>query len=433
MSQPSDGFVRTSRSLIIGLVIVLIVLGFAWVPMIIADSPNNTESERVNALANSEDECVTCHLQMTPGIVEQYGYSTMAAAEVGCRDCHGVEEGYPGSIEHIGETILVKPTPATCQPCHELEVEQFYQSRHAAPAYAAMMGVEAFNEAQLAIYEAVPEGSYVADKMRNALYALEGDAITRFACHGCHDIGLPHEDGSIGQCQKCHLRHEFSVEQVRKPETCNACHIGPDHPQWEIYEESAHGIAYTTMGHNWNWEAEAGTQDVTDFPAPQCAICHMSGFGEVETTHDVGDRLSWYLFAPISTRRPNWEENQDRMQAICQECHSTSWTRNFYDDADLAVEAVNDWVRESDVIWTELVDAGYTTPAPFDMPIDFTYFDLWHHWGRTIKFGSWMGGADYVQWHGAYELLRELAEMRAVAEEVLGHPVGEAEEAEPAE
>ncbi len=33
------------------------------------------------------------------------------------------------------------------------------------------------------------------------------------------------------------------------------------------------------------------------------------------------------------------------------------------------------------------------------------YFDLWHYFGRTAKHGAYMGGADYVQWHGNYELI----------------------------
>ena len=33
------------------------------------------------------------------------------------------------------------------------------------------------------------------------------------------------------------------------------------------------------------------------------------------------------------------------------------------------------------------------------------YFELWHYWGRTAKFGVWMQGPDYTQWHGIYELL----------------------------
>jgi hypothetical protein len=377
------------------------------------------EAERVDALANSDDECVICHRRTTPGIVEQYGHSTMAAAEVSCQDCHEVKDDYAGAVEHEGTYVLNQPTTAMCQRCHAAEVAQFNQSRHGLPAYVAYAGTEDLTPQQLEIYGAIPEGGFAPDKMRNALYALEGPAITRFACEDCHNVGRPQADGSVGECQKCHLRHEFSLEQARKPETCNHCHIGPDHPQWEIYQESPHGIAYATGGHNWHWEAEPGTLTVNDFPAATCAICHMSGFGASGTTHDVGDRLTWYLFAPISQRRPSWQDNRTRMQNVCRECHNENFIGTFYEDADAATEAVNDWVAESDEIMAPLKEQGLLSPQPFDEPIDFTYFDLWHHWGRTAKFGAWMQGPDYTQWHGAYEVLRELAELREVAAERL--------------
>jgi hypothetical protein len=235
----------------------------------------------------------------------------------------------------------------------------------------------------------------------------------------CHNIGRPHADESVGQCQKCHLRHEFSLEQVRKPETCNQCHIGPDHPQWEIYQESPHGIAYMTGGYTWNWEAEPGTLTVEDFPAPTCATCHMSGFGASGTTHDVGDRLTWFLFAKISEHRPGWADNAVRMQAVCLECHNKNWIEAFYEDAEAATMAVNDWVEESNDIMAPVRENELLTSVPFDEPIDFVDFDLWHHWGRTTKFGSWMQGPDYTQWHGAYEVLRDLAELRTLATEKL--------------
>lgn len=306
-----------------------------------------------------------------------------------------------------------------CQRCHEQEVAQFYQSRHALPAFVAYNGAKDLSPELLAMYEAIPEGSYNPDRSRNSLYEIEGPEITRFACRACHDIGKPAADGSVGQCQKCHLRHEFSLVQARKPETCNACHIGPDHPQYEIYTESPHGIAYLTNGDTWNWDADPGTLTPEDFPAPTCAICHMSGFGGASTTHDVGERLTWYLFAPVSERRPAWQDNRTRMQNVCLECHNKEFVTDFYDAADKATERVNAWVLESRDIIKPLQDKGLLTSAPFDEPIDFTFFNLWHHWGRTAKFGVWMQGPDYVQWHGAYEILRELAELREMVQEKL--------------
>ena len=38
-------------------------------------------------------------------------------------------------------------------------------------------------------------------------------------------------------------------------------------------------------------------------------------------------------------------------------------------------------------------------------------FDFWHYYGRTAKHGAFMGGADFVQWHGNYELLLHQVEL----------------------
>ena len=404
------------RLLVAGLVVVIAILGLAVVALTIARAPSASLAGQADALATSNDECVICHRTSTPGIVEQYGRSTMAAAEVACGDCHEVPADYPGAVEHEGTFVLGQPTPARCEQCHSAEVAQYYQSRHSLPAYVAMTGTAGLSEEHLAMYQRIPEGQFAPDKMRNALFALEGQDITRFACEACHNIGRPQPDGSAGECQQCHLRHSFSLEQARKPETCNACHIGPDHPQWEIYEESPHGIAYATGGGSWNWEADPGTLTVSDFPAPTCATCHFSGFGTAGTTHDVGDRLSWFLFAPISERRPGWQDSLVRMQSVCAECHNRVFVDDFYADADKATEAVNAWVRQSDEMMAPLRAGGLLTELPFDEPIDFVYFELWHHWGRTAKFGAWMQGPDYTQWHGAYEVLSDLAELRELVE-----------------
>jgi hydroxylamine dehydrogenase len=415
-SDRPHNLMRSARVLIIGLIAVIVVLGLALVILAIVQPTVPVQTEGIDALANSKDECVVCHRRTTPGIVEQYGLSTMAAAEVTCRDCHQVEADYPGAVQHEGTYVLNQPTTAMCERCHGVEVAEYNQSRHGLPAYVAYAGTQDLTPELLNMYQAIPEGGYAPDKMRNALFALEGPDVTRFACEICHNVGQPQADGSVGQCQKCHLRHKFSLEQVRKPETCNACHIGPDHPQWEIYQESPHGIAYATSGEGWHWEADPGTLTASDFPAATCAICHMSGFGASGTTHDVGERLTWYLFAPISERRPGWQDNRTRMQNVCRECHNQNFIEAFYADADAATEAVNTWVDKSDQIVAPLKAQGLLTDAPFDEPIDFVYFELWHHWGRTAKFGAWMQGPDYTQWHGAYEVLSDLADLREMVD-----------------
>lgn len=405
------------KTIIISLLILILAMSFIISFLSINRSIAEVGPEKMNVLANSNNDCVQCHKNASPGIVEQYGVSSMARANVKCQDCHEVAEDYPGAVAHEDTFVLQSPSTEMCKNCHTAEVAQFNQSRHSLPSYVAYNGTVGMSETQLAQYESIPEGLYAPDKSRAQLFELEGEAITEFACKTCHDIGKPSPDGSVGQCQKCHLRHEFSLEQVRKPETCNACHIGPDHPHWEIYQESPHGIAYATLGYNWNWEAEPGTLDVNDFPAATCQICHMSGFGATSTTHDVGERLTWYLFAPISERRPAWQDNMTRMQSVCLECHNNAFITDFYGKADAATLSVNDFVVESNVIRDELANQNLLTAAPFDETFDFTHYELWHHWGRTAKFGAWMQGPDYTQWHGAYEILHSLTELKEIAAE----------------
>lgn len=411
MNRPST-HLSTFRILIFGLIGVIFVLGVALIILVIGRAGAPVDLSQVDVLAGSSDECVTCHREATPGIVNQLSHSTMAAAEVTCRDCHEVKADYPDAVEHEGSYVLAAPTTAMCQKCHEAEVAQYYQSRHSLPAYVAVAGSKDLSPALLAMYQAIPEGSFAPDKARNAIAVLEGPAITPFACDNCHSIGVPAADESVGRCQKCHIRHEFSLEQARKPETCNNCHIGPDHPQWEIYQESAHGIQYATSGSTWNWDAEAGNLTVTDFPAPTCALCHMSGFGTTGTTHDVGDRLSWFLFASLSQPRPSWQDNRARMQSVCFECHNENFINNMYTAADAATQQVTTWVQESNDLIAPLQSQGLINTNNFDEPIDFTYFDLWHYWGRTTKFGIWMQGPDYTQWHGAYPLQETMADLR---------------------
>jgi hypothetical protein len=108
--------------LIIGLAAVIVVLGFALITITIGRSGSSptAKPERVNVLAESDNACVVCHRRTTPGIVEQYGHSTMAAADVSCQDCHSVQADYPGAVAHEDAfyvAAVVKPLFAYFLSC----------------------------------------------------------------------------------------------------------------------------------------------------------------------------------------------------------------------------------------------------------------------------------------------------------------------------
>jgi hydroxylamine dehydrogenase len=105
---------NVSRLLIVALLVIIVVLGLALVVQAIGKAGQPSEVGRVNVLENSNDDCVTCHRKSTPGIVEQYGHSSMAGADVSCRNCHEVNSDYPDAEEHEGSYVLASPTAAMC-------------------------------------------------------------------------------------------------------------------------------------------------------------------------------------------------------------------------------------------------------------------------------------------------------------------------------
>jgi hypothetical protein len=367
------------------------------------------------ALVKASGKCAECHLRETEAMVVEYEASKHAAKGVNCLDCHRPVEKQEG-LEHRGFTIAKTLTAANCAQCHQREYEQFLRSRHAAPAYAAVVGDTVFTPEQVASAEQYHPGA--VKRPANALVGLEGAAATVKGCLSCHSVGRPNADGSIGSCTQCHSRHLASVRLARLPETCGQCHMGPDHSQIEIYTESKHGVMFAAQKDRMNLDAPPDQLRPRDMPVPACATCHMSGLGGQKVTHDTSERLSYWLFAAVSEKRPNYAAAQANMKDVCNSCHVKSRTDRFYAEAESVVVSTNAKIEEGLAVVSGLRKDGLLTPQPFDEPIEFTAFDFWHYYGRTTKHGAFMGGADFVQWHGNYELLTHRVELEAQAAEI---------------
>jgi hypothetical protein len=74
--------------------------------------------------------------------------------------------------------------------------------------------------------------------------------------------------------------------------------------------------------------------------------------------------------------------------------------------AEAVLQATNEKVQGITAVMDSLRKEGLVPAQQFSTPIQFDEFDAWHFYGRTAKHGAFMGGADFVQWHGNYELLR---------------------------
>jgi mono/diheme cytochrome c family protein len=155
-----------------------------------------------------------------------------------------------------------------------------------------------------------------------------------------------------------------------------------------------------------------------DVFVPTCATCHMSGINGRGVTHDPSERLSAYLFAEVTQPRPNAVRAKAQMKDICSQCHTPGLIDRVYKEAEAVVESTNEKVLTGKAVMDGLRQEGILTNAAFAQPIQFKYFDLWHYYGRTAKHGAFMGGADFIQWHGNYPILQHLVEIRSEAEEL---------------
>jgi hypothetical protein len=359
--------------------------------------------------------CVECHRVQTPAIVRQWQDSHHASKRVSCFDCHRAREG-AATFAHNGFELAKAVTAGTCAGCHRRQYAEFQRSRHAASSWVAVRGNQDFTPAQLAEARKYhPEG---VDRPAHPLVALEGKGALEAGCKACHEVGAPNPDGSIGNCTKCHGRHTSSVEMARLSDTCGSCHMGPDHSQIEIWRESRHGVMFVARRAQQQLDAPGASLTTWNQDTPTCSTCHFSGLGGVGSTHDVGQRLSYYLFAPVSEKRPSSDVARGQMKAICQQCHASGSVERFYQQADATLTSTNAEVKEAQSIMDGLYKEGRLTKTAFDEPIEFLAFDLWHYYGRTAKHGAYMGGADFSQWHGNYELQVKLAELRAQAAEL---------------
>src|SRR5580704_4743777 len=306
------------RSVFLAVVIAfgLIVSAF----LINRQRPKVETSQPTADFVRASGKCAECHARLQYSIVHEYEMSAHAKKGVNCLDCHQPAPGQE-KVDHHGFVISTHLTAGNCRSCHEGIYQEFLRSRHAAPSWAAVHGEKGLSPEQVSFSEQFQPGG--TKRPPNPLVLPEGHPAATSGCEQCHAVGKPNDDGTIGTCTQCHSRHTSSVELARLPSTCGQCHMGPDHSQVEIYNESKHGVLFNAQRPRMNLAADPRHLTTADMPVPTCATCHMSGLEGQKFTHDVTERLSYYLFAAVSDRRPNFRTGQTEMKETCKKCHTT--------------------------------------------------------------------------------------------------------------
>ncbi len=379
-------------------------------------------------LSDASQECIVCHKKQNLGLYQQWGASKHYRGNVGCYECHAAEKGDKDAFEHYDRLISTLVTPKDCARCHSREVAEFTASHHAKAG--RILGsldnvlAEVVEGNRAFVTPGFPEGNSAA--AANGCWQCHGSQV-KILPDGKPDpatfpnsgIGRLNPDGSEGACTACHARHSFSVAQARHPDTCGKCHLGPDHPQKEIYEESKHGINFFANEDKMNLDSAKWIAGEDYFAAPTCATCHMSATKKSPVTHDVGLRISWNN-RPVVSVRPEiadaklglpgkdipWQLRREKMKEVCRACHQKNWIEGFYTQYDALVELYNEKFAKPGKELYALAKPLRPYQAPFSHEIDWIWFELWHHEGRRARHGASMMAPDYTHWHGTYEVAR---------------------------
>lgn len=378
-------------------------------------------------LSEKSKACIECHKKENTAIYQQWGDSKHFRANVGCYECHAAQEGEPDAFLHEGELVATIVSPKDCARCHEKEAREFAESHHSKGA--RILGsldnklAEVVEGNSAMVTPAFPHG--------NSAAAVSGC----WQCHGTEvkvlengkldpatwpntGIGRINPDGSEGSCSACHSRHHFSARLARHPDNCGKCHMGPDHPQKEIYYESKHGIAFLANKDKLNMDSAKWIVGEDYSLAPTCATCHMSGTKNQPVSHDVGMRISWNNRPAISIRpevsdekmglpgaKVDWKTRRANMKDVCTNCHEQQWVDNFYVQYDSLIDLYHEkFAKPGQELYA--LAKPLLTPVEFANKIDFTWFEIWHHEGRRARHGVSMMGPDYTHWHGTYEVAR---------------------------
>jgi hydroxylamine dehydrogenase len=431
----------------------------------------------------ASQDCVECHAGTNAGIVEHWKASGHAKKGIACLDCHQAAKGASDAFEHNGALVHTVVTPRDCGRCHATEAKEFGASHHAKAGNILASLDNYLAETVEGAREPFDPHSKTPGRAFEA--KVNGMASSQQGCQQCHggkvalrttdggqltvdDLkpgpdGMPRDtaavarvarnaegrpifvdgswpntgigrlnlDGSLGSCAACHSRHDFSPRRARQPENCGKCHLGPDHPQKEIYEESKHGVAYRDLKDKLNLDGKSWVLGKDYSAAPTCATCHMSANANGgKVTHDPGERISWTNRPAISlamdtdaAHRVVTEADPEkrkalvadtamakrgRMQQVCTTCHASSYVEGFYKQYDDFVVLYNEkFAKPGLQIMNALYDGGLVAKGKFKDEIEWTWFYLWHHEGRRARHGAAMMAPDYAHWHGMYEVAED--------------------------
>ncbi|MEA2038581.1 MAG: multiheme c-type cytochrome [Thermodesulfobacteriota bacterium] len=382
-----------------------------------------------------ETDCIACHRNATPGLVADWKASMHSGEDVTCSDCHGDEHKTDKDAR-----MARLPDEHVCAECHEDQFNQFVKGKH-------NYGWTSLN--------ALPITHMEPDEL------MEGGK----GCGGCHNMGVKSEAQKKEQldkgyryqnnsCDECHTRHCFSKKEAQDPKACQQCHMGYDHPQYEMWSSSKHGTRYFVKEKGKLPEMAA---------APTCQTCHLpNGTHENRTAWGfLGVRLplpkdkQWAadrvtILKALGVLNPEtgkptarlevvkaadlvrltedaWKTEREKMIKICAGCHAEHYARRQLEMGDRMIKKADHLMAQAIEIVQKLYKDGIIKKPghyPFAYPdllyfkqtggsyIDQVLFRMYMKYRMRTYQGVFHANPDYAYWYGWAAMTKSLGEIK---------------------
>ncbi len=398
--------------------------------------------------AFASDNCIDCHTKHSPGQVQDWQTSRHAAEGISCRDCHGEE--HTSAADYKKAKL---PDEQVCRACHDKQYDEFAQGKH-------NYGWTSLN--------AIPATHIAPDEL------MEGGG----GCGGCHNMGIKTPEQKAKQiaqgyryqnnsCDECHTRHSFSKKEAQNPKACQQCHMGYDHPQWEMWSSSKHGTRY--------FAKQAGDLP-KDAAAPTCQHCHMkdgshnnhTAWGFLGVRLPLPEDAQWkddqiVILKALGVLNPEtgepgavygavtavdlartseeaFNKERNKMLNTCAECHGKQYAKERLENGDAIIQKADRLMAEAiKTVAALYADGIIIKPAdyPYNYPFllmfmetggkagatDFnkiSYIDqvltqmYMKHRMRTYQ-GFFHVNPDYAYWYGWAEMNKDMGEIKELA------------------
>ncbi|HOP46959.1 MAG TPA: multiheme c-type cytochrome [Desulfobacteraceae bacterium] len=382
-----------------------------------------------------DNVCIDCHIKVSPGTVNDWKSSRHHEQGITCLDCHGDDHKNADDA-----ALAIMPDEHVCSECHEDQFNQFLNGKH-------NHGWTSMN--------ALPITHIEPDEF------MEGGK----GCGGCHNMGIKSEAQKKDQrdkgyryqnnsCDECHTRHAFSKKEAQDPKSCQQCHMGYDHPQYEMWESSKHGTRY---------EVKEKGKLSKQASAPTCQFCHLPDGTHTNKTAwgFLGVRLplpkdkQWAddqvtILKALGVLNPETGKTTERMDAVkavglarltteefkkerdkiigrCTHCHSEKYARTQLEMGDKIIQKADRLMAEGIRIVAGLYRDGiikkpdhYKFAYPDflffkqtgDSYIDQVLFRMYMKYRMRTYQGIFHSNPDYAYWYGWAAMTKSLNEIK---------------------